>query len=598
MPPVKPDVIARSRILPELAAVFCLIFGLAYIANIHPVGDGLWYWYATSLRDDQKLYSDLHFNLQPFFVLLTAAGQKMFGSGWLASKVMPSIQLAAFVIMLRAIVRRAPWKPWERAVLLLAVFGIMIASSFFRFDDYHITTNLFETFSLLLLLRFQERKSENTAEDIAIALLLGMLSGLSMANRLNDGVALLGASLLVFASTRRMRVLPLLVLLATSAAGLLGTVHLTGDTFRQWADNSILKAAQIKGGAGHIFLVPIRLPLKAIHLAHYYPDDVAGGLCAVFILMLLLPLQALVVGTDARRRVGALWAIGFLALATFPVILWYCNSGAFITPLSNIAVTPIYAVNLWVLYRMVLRLRGKQPANWKPQEMLFLIPFSQMLAAASTAGLSMPLVTPVMALTLLLLPVSLPVHIPEGWPKRSVITAVCFLAVVAYPPKWKFPYHWHHYKSGTMFMDRVLYRHPTLGPMYIETSQLEMIQPMCDHIHQTAKSTELLSLPYPYPNYFCGLPPWHNYVQTWFDTSSEQTIDNLDQELSTNPPQWIVYQRALDTMVIHEKTFLNGRPLPHRKLDQLIRDKIKLGAWRIVQYKDFDDSDWFLIQTR
>ncbi len=590
----------RGRLYTTCAACFCLLFGLAYIANIHPIGDGLWYWYATLVRGGAKLYTDLHFNLQPFYVLATAAGQVVFGSGWIASKVVPALQLLLYVLMLFFVVRRIPWRDWERAVLLLAVFGIMIATPFFRFDDYHITTNLFEMASIVLLLRLQERRS-SVAVCMVTAVLLGLLGGLSTANRLNDGAALIVANALalVFSVSHRRRLaLPALALsLASAAAGLFGTVRLTGDGVHAWARESIFRAAQIKGGTHHIALIPLRLPFKVLHLAHFWPNDAAGIYCAIVVIGVLLPLPAMVASTDARRRRATWLIVAFVLLATYPVIVWYCLLGGFITPICDIAIVPLYGLNIWILCRMILVARGAGPLPWDRRETLLLIPFLQLLAAAATAGISMPMATPPLATSLLLLPLALPVRIPQGWPRQALVTALCFFAVVAYPPKWVHPYFWHKYDAGPMFEGRVIYRHPTLGPMLIERDQLNVIKPMCDKIQQSTPGGDLLSLPYPYPNYFCGLPPWHGYVQTWFDTSTRQTIQHLDAELETAPPKWIVYQRLLSTMDIHEAVFTNGQKLPQRELDALIVRKVATGQWHVMVYKVLNGSEWFLLQT-
>ena len=45
--------------------------------------------------------------------------------------------------------------------------------------------------------------------------------------------------------------------------------------------------------------------------------------------------------------------------------------------------------------------------------------------------------------------------------------------------------------------------------MIIRTDMLNFIQPVCDQLGPPATDRELLSLPYPYANYFCNIPPWH-----------------------------------------------------------------------------------------
>jgi hypothetical protein len=125
-----------------------------------------------------------------------------------------------------------------------------------------------------------------------------------------------------------------------------------------------------------------------------------------------------------------------------------------------------------------------------------------------------------------------------------------------------------------------------------------LMQSMCAAIDSQGPPTELLSITNPYANYFCGVAPWHGYVQTWYDTTSKQTIDQLVAELKTSPPKWIIYQRNLFVMGTHETFFANGQPLPHRVLDKLIVDRIAQGQWKVVRYEAFRRAPWFVIQTR
>src|SRR5436305_2850713 len=69
----------RKRRWQVFAVVFCVLFGSIFILNVHPIGDGLWFWYAILLRNGQRLYADMHLPLQPLFVLLTAWTQELLG---------------------------------------------------------------------------------------------------------------------------------------------------------------------------------------------------------------------------------------------------------------------------------------------------------------------------------------------------------------------------------------------------------------------------------------------------------------------------------------------------------------------------------------
>jgi hypothetical protein len=143
--------------------------------------------------------------------------------------------------------------------------------------------------------------------------------------------------------------------------------------------------------------------------------------------------------------------------------------------------------------------------------------------------------------------------------------------------------------------------------MYMDRDLLHFIEPVCRKIGTGNPSPELLSMPFSYPNYFCDTPPWHGYVQTFFDTSTRSTIFHLMSELDTAPPKWIVYQRQMKVVKEHEDGLHQGQPLAHRDMDKMIMQKIATGQWKVegksnylfVGTKDYQEGDgWYIIRTR
>ncbi len=195
-----------------------------------------------------------------------------------------------------------------------------------------------------------------------------------------------------------------------------------------------------------------------------------------------------------------------------------------------------------------------------------------------------------------------------GWVNASFITVVALVGLSAVTSKALNPYSWNDVKTYPMFVNRVWYEHPVYGPLYIDRDDLKFNQSICDAIVQSGSNGELLSLPYPYPNYFCAIPPWHGYIQTYFDTSKRATIEQLMTELETAPPQWIVYQRQLHIMSGAERLYNHGQPLAQRDLDSMIMENIADGKWQLVERRDYPpvlDTDeyvpgdgWYVIQTR
>jgi len=92
-------------------------------------------------------------------------------------------------------------------------------------------------------------------------------------------------------------------------------------------------------------------------------------------------------------------------------------------------------------------------------------------------------------------------------------------------------------------------------------------------------------------------------VQTFFDTTSKETIQGLMGELQASPPQWILYQRQMITLRIHEQAYNHGEPLEQRYLDEMIERKLADGSWQAVYTSDYGnghwrDNEWILIRTR
>jgi hypothetical protein len=174
----------------------------------------------------------------------------------------------------------------------------------------------------------------------------------------------------------------------------------------------------------------------------------------------------------------------------------------------------------------------------------------------------------------------------------AVMAAAIFVGKVSTPMRWK------HYRSNAMFVNREMITRPEKGPMLVDRDMNAFFSEVCRTIAAEGAGTGLLSLPYSYANYHCGIAPWHRYVQTYFDTSSAVTIDGLRQELDKAPPTWIIYQRQLDDIRASELAFNHGYAIPHRGLDADIWNRLQRREWTVVRHwRDEPGSDWYFIRT-
>lgn len=588
---------------------FCVLFGLALIAQTQSAGDGGWFLYAWFLHDGARLYSQMHLALQPVFVLETKWFLAAFGPGWIASKLPAVFHLVAYCIALRLLVRRSDFTDAQKAILFACGFFFPLGFEAYRFDDYHVLADCFELYSLVVLLALP--KASKYVKQFVLVGVLGMFCGLSITTRLNDGAALfVGVALGIPLLALRYRLRSLALFCIATALTITLVVRLTGDSLHDYASYSIFHAASSKGGAGSVLGYPINLPLETASwlLVHWQMDIVIiyVMLCAIAWVSMLRPFI---------RRQGShelVMAIGGATLILLP-FLWLhkalLSSAPNVTfPIPLVSIAAILTLFAYMLGTLVcIRLfrwlfRSIFPYQWDRNEILLLIPIGQLASGSmSSAGTHLGLYGP-LGVLIILLSIRQPVHFRTSWFRSFAIAVAVILVISIALFKARDPFSWHTYRERPLFVGRVLYRHPVYGPMIIDKDLLGFIQPVCDTINSSSSQPQLLSLPYSYANYFCAIPPWNGYVQTFFDTSSKETIQGLMDRLNAAPPTWILYQRQLKTLQLHEKTFNRGQPLQHRYLDQMIEQKIADGTWQVVYSSSYGDSPawdnhWQLIRT-
>jgi hypothetical protein len=593
-----------GRVYQSLAILFCVLFGIAMIVNTQLGGEATWFWYASLLHSGARLYADLHLPLQPLYALETDAWMQLFGIKCFVTETPSVIHILAFCLGIFLILRESDWPDWQKAIVLASAFLIGIESAAYRIDDYHMTADTFILYSLVLLLMIA--RADAARRQFGLTAGLGILSGLTITTRLNDGTALLvaaGICLLVLARKRKL----ILVSLFIVAAGLtvVFVVKLTGDSFSDYVSNSVIKAAGAKGGSGSILTAPFRFFRNALQMLHgrrwlflwVVAMVAAGALIQRFwkngvryVILVQLGIAGVALAFSSHEHRGQLL------------------SGAFISFLSMFLIVVNYLLLPFVSTRALLSRIGDGKFKWDSRECLILLPLAELAStSASTAGQTNSLPLSPIAMLLLLIPVIQPFRRQASWANISLVTIMALLGLSAMIEKINNPYSWILFRSSPMFVNRQWYRHPVYGPMYIDSNLLHFIEPVCREIGQGDARPELLSMPFSYPNYFCNTPPWHGYVQTFFDTSTRSHIDHLMNELDTAPPQWIVYQRQIKVLTGQEKTYGHGRRLPQRDLDELMMKKIATGQWQVVDKSnylqglptDYQEGDgWLIIRTR
>ncbi|HKO19258.1 MAG TPA: hypothetical protein VJU82_10270 [Acidobacteriaceae bacterium] len=591
----------EGTVWQSLAFVFCVLFGIAMIINNQLEGEAWWFWYATLMHGGAKLYADLHLPLQPLYALETDFWIRLVGIKVLAFESLSVIHVVVFCFGILLILRGSEWPDWQKAIVLAGAFFLCLGCTAYRFDDVHIVADSFIFYSLFLLLLVAKTKTRQ--RQLGLAGALGILSGLTITTRLNDGVALLVATGICLLFLARKNKLVCAGLFAVAAGvTVLVVVKLTGDTLRDWAINSILRAAGAKGGTGSILTAPYRI----------LPNSVAAlrGRRWLFEWVVAIMAASALVQHYWQHRFRYMVALQ-LGMAGLAYVLssWLHRAELREGQLVYFVLLSLLLLNYLLLpvvmaHYLVSKI-GDRKGGWDPREVLILLPLAALASASASTGATVVdgFLFSQIALLLLLVPVIQPFGRQGSWANAFVITMMTLTGIGVMADRIQTPYHWLHFTSSPMFRNRVWYQHPVYGPMYVEKDQLKLVLSICREVEVGNSKPELLSMPWAYPNYFCNIPPWHGYVQTFFDTTPKATVDHLMNELNTAPPQWIEYERQSDDLTQHERILNGGHPLPHRYLDNLIRQKIATGQWKVVEKSDYlfpqdkNGDGWFLIRT-
>ena len=431
---------------------------------------------------------------------------------------------------------------------------------------------------------------------------LGALTALTITTRVTDGVALLVsvASILCFL-LREKKIAGVVLYIAVTAALVFAVVAFTRDPFTTYLSTTVFRAAASKGGPHGLTVSPF--------LCLW---NVPGALRAQGVQVTVILAGVFGVGLLARRfpKVGER---GTLAVQLGTLLVLYAMQPGSVRQairwgtLFNATVlwlaAGLYVFAILVLARILQAKR--QHRAWDRREAMYLLPLAEWASYAAGAAAE-PLTSyyaPIALLLLLMLALQ-PFRRYEPTATSSLLTVLVILGVFGLGGKMLIPYRWQNYLYPEMFRNRVWYEHPVYGRMYLDKDLLQFSERICGDIHAGAgEAPELLSLPYPYPNYFCDTAPWHDYVQTFFDTSTRDTIQHLMEELRTAPPQWIVYQRQMGIMKGAERLYNHRQPLAQRDLDALIFSKIHDGSWTLVDQSNYlgnkdGGNGWFVIRTR
>ncbi len=590
-----------------VAILCCFALGVAMVMNTQLGGEAMWYWYATVFHNGAKLYSGLHTPLQPLFLLLTDAWMVMFGHKVMVTEIPSVLQILGLSFGMFLILRESSWPKWQKAIVLLGSFVLTVVGNSYRFDDYHVLAEEFVMYSLFLLLWLA--REQDARRKVILAGALGVVCGLATTTRVTDGVALLVSSAICLPFLlRSKRAVSVASLIVFAALTVLFVVHLTGDSFSVYISSTVFRAAASKGGTGSIFAAPFltlrNTVIEAVHVRKrlLFELAVVMGVCpAVYLYW--------------RRGVRYI-----VAIQAALIVLIFAVSRAQVHDLVNgivVDTVVLYTTALLYVLAVVVAVRlvhaKTTEAEWDSREVLVLVPLALWASySAGAGGDPLPNYYAPVAAFMLLVPALDLFGKTKNWANAAFTTLLALVTISGISAKIISPFAWGDFDPKPMFTNRVWYRHPVYGEMYIDRDLLKLSISICHDIGSVPgeNTPQLLSIPHPYANWFCDIPPWHNYVQTFFDTSTRATIEQLMNELNTAPPQYIVYREQLSILAGAERLYNHGKPLAQRDLNSLIMAKLATGQWKLLEKSDylspkqhFDWYDakkngWYVIQTR
>ncbi|MEO6359640.1 MAG: hypothetical protein ABIO43_03575 [Sphingomicrobium sp.] len=573
------------------APLLCLLFGLGLLIFVVGPGDGTWVLYGREMRSGLRIYSDLNLNQQPMFPLISFISLIILPDGILAQKIAFALLILVHVGLLFKISCRVASGLIERTILTLSAYFVSIHFEAFRYEDYHALAQCLVLASFNLSLRHLD---ENIG-PYRYATAQGVLFGLTFLTRVNEGIAIAGAvSIVALAKTGWSRKLIQMCGSAALSATIVFVAILTavGESPATWFQQTLAEAASAKGGASLWTYPALALWNACRYLAgaqiqgHHVP------------LLLFCIATHLVVFLRRNLPRALQWAVVVAAgVSLFQLITSLYRDPAIPLTASALLWCTVYFVTsfirarLWPAVVEGTKLEGSHVLTAYP-----LLLFA--MGSLSTGGYIYGLY---FALTLTIYVVALFFREAPSSNTRQRLRVLFYIVMLltalnAFEYRRRNSFSWLDYRSGPLFQNYVFVEGSGRGPHMLPKEVDGLIRPICKHV---GDGKTLLSLPYSFPNYYCKLPLWHGVVQTFFDTSTRSQIDRIKDGLLQDPPDFILYQRQLAVMQMHERIYNHGRPLPHRKLDQLIMEKVRSGEWKIIQVSTaFSPSQWFLIKTK
>jgi hypothetical protein len=575
-----------------ISAFLCLSFAIVTLFLTLAPGDGTWILYGDQLNKGLSLYKDIKIHQQPLFPIFGKIVSFFSNNKFLYEKLFFSTFPIAFIYTIYKISTKMDVSFLKRGLFIAGIFFCSIRFVAYRFDDYHIVSSFFAMCSVYISIKYIQRELSASS----YIYIQSFIASLALFNRVNDGFFLF---LIVYGiylyNEKNLKnfILNLLKSLVIAFFILSLLLIFSKATYVDWFNLTIAQAGKIKGGT-QLFSYPFLMLQNSFNFVLTPLLDFSRNLLGLFFIVYTLSYLFL-----RSKLTPSTPLIRFIFISNF-ILFFYLIYRIYQLSFLNIFLPFIVIISFFALILYVwtlFKMKFLEVHNTNIMFCLILYPAFLFLSGSlsSAGGFNdhyFPMAT-MLAVTPFIFEKNKNILRHE---KNFFYLACLVLALNGLVYRISDPYSWHSYHIPKFFNEYKVSFNSQHGYFFTNKELSSLIDPVCPKI---SNSDTLLSIPFSFANYYCGVEPWNGYIQTFFDTSSKSDINDLVINLKKTPPSYIFYQRQLFYLGKHEEIFNKGLPLPHRKLDNFLMEKITRNEWFVV-YKSqlYPPSEWMLISTQ
>ena len=565
--------------------------------------DGVWPSYGQIFLNKVNIYSDLELVVQPLMILIQAFIIKVYPNSLIFEKIIFFLISIGYVHSLKLLVELTKKSYFEKLIIYLSLFFTGILFEAWRFDDYHSIANSFLLYSIYFSYKYLKT---NNIKYISI---LGILSSLTLLTRLNQGFTVLIITFLMPLLVNKKyytKAKHLLFLLIPFFIIFLLVMFIISENTNDWFLSTISSGLEIKTSSKNIINLNIfSSPLNLLrNSSDYIIKSISSALLQkkinwTALLVILFFINTLNLKTE---KVYKFVLNSFLLLTLVNLYLANTTDPVLIIEIIPYSILGLSLITIYYASKIIFDLTKKKQFDKKLILILFpflLFFFESFSSGGYFFGLYFPLMLSIYIFLLVF----------DSFYSYNKFFYIIFLLVIlmtGFNYKLNNPFSWHSYRSLTFYefyntsdneigiKNYLSSTNDSLGYHLIDFQLYDLISPVCDLVDQ---SSDLLSIPHPFPNYYCNVNLWNNNVQSFFDTTSSKNMKILYENIKNNPPKYIFYQRDINNLIGHEKVFKID-PI-FRDLDTLIMHNIQNKLWEVIYTSSsYPPSNWLLILTR